>query len=165
MDAVPSVSFSVSATTRPARSHEIDGVHYHFMSLPDFERHLADGRLLESEEVYPGCWYGTLLSVVEKSHKEAPILLDIDVVGALRVKEHYRERCLALFISPPSAEELESRLRARGTESEKSLAERSSKARYELTFADSFDHVVVNDDLETAVKAVIDLVSDFIRRC
>ena len=161
----PAISFSVSATTRPAREHEVSGVHYHFMSTQTFKQHLGRGELLESEEVYPGCWYGTLVSEITSSSRSAPVLLDIDVVGAINVKKEYGDRCLAVFIRPPSLVELENRLRARGTESAESLAERVGKAKHEITYAASFDAVVVNDNLEDAVSEVIKLVDAFIVTC
>ena len=158
----PSISFSVSATTRAPRAHEESGVHYHFLNLEEFEKRRRQGELLESEEVYPGCWYGTLKSEVDKSSRHKPILLDIDVMGAIRVKELYQDQCLALFIRPPSLDELKNRLSARGTETDESLAERLGKASHELSFADSFDFVVVNDILEDAVGEVVDLVDRFV---
>jgi len=164
LHAIPTISFSVSATTRPARSHEIDGVHYHFMSLEEFEVHRGIGDLLESEEVYPGCWYGTLNSEVEKSSVLAPVLLDIDVVGALTVKEKYGPCCLAIFVSPPSLETLRIRLEARGTESNASLLERMAKAKHELSYSGAFDRVIVNDDLEAAVESAKQIVLEFMSR-
>lgn len=164
LSAIPSIFFSVSATTRPPRRHEKTGVHYHFMSLTEFEQHRAGGRLLENEEVYPGSWYGTLVSEVEKSHRGAPVLLDVDVIGAINVKKRYGSKCLALFISPPSLNVLKARLEARGTENEASLQARLSKAENELSYSGSFDHIVINDDLETAVDTVIRLVREFISR-
>ena len=160
----PSISFSVSATTRAPRAHEKYGVHYHFLDLLEFEKRRQRGELLESEEVYPGCWYGTLKSEVDKSSRHAPVLLDIDVMGAIRVKELYQDQCLAIFIRPPSLYELKNRLLARGTETDESLTERLGKASQELSFADSFDFVVVNDTLEKAVADVVGLVDCFTGR-
>ena len=160
----PSISFSVSATTRAPRAHEKSGVHYHFLDLLEFEKRRQRGELLESEEVYPGCWYGTLKSEVDKSSRHAPVLLDIDVMGAIRVKELYQDQCLAIFIRPPSLDELKNRLLARGTETDESLTERLGKASQELSFADSFDFVVVNDTLEKAVADVVGLVDGFTGR-
>jgi len=157
----PSISFSVSATTRAPRAHEKSGVHYHFLDGDEFEKRRQRGELLESEEVYPGCWYGTLKSEVDKSSRHAPVLLDIDVMGAIRVKELYKDQCLALFIRPPSLDELKNRLSSRGTETDESLAERLGKASQELSVSDSFDFVVVNDKLEKAVDDVVGLVDRF----
>ena len=160
----PTISFSVSATTRPPRAHETSGVHYHFMDVEEFESRRANGELLESEEVYPGCWYGTLRSEVEKSNRNAPVLLDIDVIGALRVKKQYQDRCLAIFVSPPSLDVLKHRLEARGTETPESLKARIGKAATELEYADAFDFIVVNDELDQAVREVIQLVDQFVAR-
>ena len=162
MEAMPSIRFSVSATTRPPRSHEKDGEHYHFLDLAAFKQAVVEDKLLEYEEVYPDCFYGTLRSEVERSTDQHPVLLDIDVVGALNVKEQYPDTCLALFIRPPSLEELERRLIMRGTETEESLAERVGKAAHELEYAKRFDHVVTNDDLSIAVDEVTHLVETFV---
>jgi len=165
IEALPSIFFSVSATTRTPRAHEIDGEHYYFLSQKDFDAKKTAGLLLESEEVYPGCWYGTLKREIERSSAASPVLLDIDVVGAINVKKLYGERCLAIFIKPPSLEELRFRLSARGTETTDSLNERIGKASKELTFEPAFDHVVVNDHLEEACSAVISIVRSFMRSC
>lgn len=162
MERIPSIRFSVSATTRPPRAHETDGVHYHFMTTDEFERALRDGRLLESEEVYPGRWYGTLKSEVENSSEDAPVLLDIDVVGAEHVKELYGEKVLSIFIRPPSLGVLKARLAARDTETDKSLAARVERARMEIARSDRFDAEVLNDDLDEATEEVVGLVRDFL---
>lgn len=165
MEAEPSIRFSVSATTRPPRDGEQDGVHYHFLSQTDFRAAIARGELLEYEEVYPDRFYGTLRHEVDRSSADHPVLLDIDVQGAERVKALYGDRALTVFIRPPSVEELERRLRSRGTESEDSLAVRLQRVRHELTFADRFDAIVVNDDLDTAAGALVDRVRTFLSHC
>lgn len=162
MERIPSIRFSVSATTRPPRAHETDGVHYHFMTPPEFVKARREGRLLESEEVYPGRWYGTLRSEVESSSEDAPVLLDIDVVGAEHVKELYGEKVLSIFIRPPSLEVLAERLARRKTESDATLAARVERARMEIERADRFDAEVLNDNLEEATDAVVGLVRDFL---
>ncbi|NNF04235.1 MAG: guanylate kinase [Rhodothermales bacterium] len=162
LERVPSIRFSVSATTREPRDHETDGVHYHFMSAEEFEQARRDGRLLESEEVYPGRWYGTLRSEVENSDEDAPVLLDIDVVGAQNVKELYGENVLSVFIRPPSLDVLRGRLSARQTETEESLLERIERARMEIQRADRFDAAVLNDDLDEATEEVVGLVREFL---
>ncbi len=161
IDAIPSVSFSVSATTRAPRESEVDGVHYHFIGGDAFKNAIARDELLEYEEVYPGCSYGTLRSEVDRSSPESPSLLDIDVVGALKVKEEFGAKCLALFVQAPSLEELRLRLQARGTESAESLTTRIEKAKHELTYAKRFDAVIVNDHLEKAATELIGLVRVF----
>ena len=161
--AFPAMTFSVSATTRPRRNHERDGVHYHFLSENEF-RALIDARgFVEYEEVYPGCFYGTLCAEVERATAEAPILLDIDVEGTLNVKRLYGDDALALFIRPPSLDVLAERLRRRKTETQETLRIRLDRARHELTYADRFDAVIVNDELEQAVDETIRLIRAFLQ--
>lgn len=162
IEAIGSITFSVSATTRAPRESEVNGVHYHFIQSDAFENAIARDELLEYEEVYPGCYYGTLRSEVNRSSPESPILLDIDVVGALKVKEEFGAKCLALFVQAPSVQELHLRLQSRGTESAESLKTRIEKAQHELTYAERFDAVIVNDDLEKAATELIDRVRAFV---
>ncbi len=162
MSAVPELGFSVSATTRPPRAHERDGVDYFFVSEAAFRAHVAADELLEYEEVYPGRFYGTLRSEVERKTTLGPVLLDIDVVGAVNVKAAFGRSALTLFIRPPSLEALAERLRLRGTETEETLRMRLERARKEMAFADRFDHVIVNDDLDEAVETAIRLVRQFL---
>ncbi len=154
--------FSVSATTRPPRPGEIDGVHYHFVSSERFRSMISDGELLEYEEVYPGRFYGTLVGEIERAMETQSVLLDVDVKGALRVKELFGDRALTLFIAPPSLDELSARLTARGTETGDTLAVRMTRAAEELTYAERFDAVVINDDLETAVAETSRRVAAFL---
>jgi len=158
----PGAFFSVSASTRPPRDHEKDGVHYHFISAEAFRDAISADELLEYEEVYPDCYYGTLRSEVARSSPETPILLDIDVVGATKVKEEFGDRCLALFVQTPSLAELEKRLIERGTETDQSLQTRIEKASLELTFADEFDYVIVNDRLNRAAEEMIQIVTAYL---
>lgn len=162
LEVFPEMRFSVSATTRPRREAEIHGVHYHFLTQAQFEQALLDGELLEYEEVYADCWYATLRSEVARSSAERPVLLDIDVKGALNIKDTYGDHAFVLFIRPPSLDVLESRLRARNSESDDSLGKRLAKARDELAYADRFDAVVVNDHLESAVEEACSLISDYL---
>ena len=154
--------FSVSATTRPPREGETDGVHYYFVSPKRFRAMIADGELLEYEEVYPDRFYGTLVSEVERAMGAQSVLLDVDVKGALRVKELFGERALTLFIAPPSLEALGDRLSARGTETTETLAVRLARAEEELTYADHFDAIIVNDNLEAAVAETSRRVAAFL---
>lgn len=149
------IGFSISATSRPPRGKEKDGVDYFFMSENSFREKIAEDAFLEYEEVYEGTFYGTLRSEVDRLWKTGKtVLFDIDVVGGLNVKRQYQDQCLALFIQPPSLSELEKRLRRRGTDNEKKIKERLAKATKELDLANQFDKVIVNDDLETAKEEV-----------
>ncbi len=164
LQAFPNMRFSVSATTRPPRAGERDGVDYYFLSEEAFRELILRGQFVEYEEVYPGRLYGTLRSEIDAASRAHPVLLDIDVKGALRIKERFGEEALAIFIKPPSFEVLEVRLRARGTEDESAMTERLERARMELTYEDRFDAVVVNDDLERAAAETIRLVRLFLSR-
>ncbi len=165
MKRLPQITFSVSATTRKPRPHERDGHDYHFLTAEAFQQAIRDGRLLEYEQVYPDCFYGTLYSEVEASDAEHPVLLDIDVNGALNVKERYGDAALAVFIATPSLDTLLQRLRERGTETDDSLQVRMTRARYELSHADRFDATVVNNDLEDALTALTHLVEQHMAAC
>ncbi|MCU0318699.1 MAG: guanylate kinase [Flavobacteriales bacterium] len=157
------LAFSVSATTRPPRANERDGHDYHFRSEAQFKAHVLAGDLVEWEEVYPGRFYGTLRSEVDRIWAEGHhAIFDIDVIGGLRLKEIYKERALAIFVAPPSMEALEERLRSRGTETESTLRTRLDKARQEWSHAPSFDHVLVNDDLQRACEEAVQLVNRFL---
>ena len=162
---LPELRFSVSATTREPRAGERDGVQYYFLSEEDFRARIDAGDFLEYEEVYPGLLYGTLKSEVETTRGETPqpVLLDIDVKGAARVENMLDETALTIFILPPSLEELEKRLRSRGTESQKTLAERLSRSRMEMKYADRADVVIVNDHLETAVEEALSHIKSFLK--
>lgn len=160
----PGMKFSISATTRPRRKDEEDGVHYYFVDEAAFRDLIASKALIEYEEVYPGCFYGTLLSEVERVTARHPILLDIDVKGALNVKRIYGDHALTIFIRPPSLEVLAERLHRRNTETESSFRHRLERARHEMTYADRFDAIVVNDDLDRALEETIRLIQAFLDR-
>jgi guanylate kinase len=162
MQAIPSLRFSVSATTRARRYGEENGVDYFFLSEEDFLILVKEEKFVEYEEVYPGRFYGTLKSELDSASLEDPILLDIDVRGAVRVKEEYGDDALVLFIAPPSMEELESRLRSRGTEDEQTLGVRMSRARKEMDYAGQFDAIVINDNLDRAAAETVDAISSFL---
>ncbi len=157
----PEMTFSVSATTRTRRPDEKHGLQYYFVSEDAFRDLIAAEAMIEYQEVYPGRFYGTLRSEVEQT--TTPILLDIDVEGTLRVKRLYSDDALTIFIQPPSLEVLAERLRRRNTETETSLRHRLERARHELTYADRFDAVVVNDDLKHAVDETICLIRSFLQ--
>jgi guanylate kinase len=145
--------FSVSATTRPAREHETEGLHYHFVDESDFKAMLDAGQLLESAEVH-GYMYGTLKSALDDARRRGQhLILDIDVQGAMQLRTRVSDAVL-VFVLPPSAETLVERLRGRGTEDDEIVGRRLRNARGELERALDFDHVVVNDDLDRAVAEV-----------
>ncbi|MCT1523735.1 guanylate kinase [Sphingobacterium hotanense] len=157
------ISFSISASTREARGTEQDGVDYYFISKEDFLHKVAKQEFIEFEEVYSGTFYGTLRAEVERIWNEGKhVIFDIDVVGGLRLKSKFPEEALAIFVNPPSLEVLKERLTGRGTDSEEKLKERFAKAEHELSFANKFDVVLQNNDLETACAEAEKLVLDFI---
>ncbi|MBS1759587.1 MAG: guanylate kinase [Bacteroidetes bacterium] len=155
--------FSISCATRPPRNKEKHGVDYYFISVDEFKRRVDNNEFAEWEMVYQDRYYGTLKVELERvwKHHKTP-LLDVDVKGGLNIQHLYREHSLSLFILPPSLEELERRLKARGTESPESLKARLSKAAYELTFQDQFDHIILNDNLETACREAERIIRKFL---
>lgn len=153
------LGFSVSATSRAPRGTEQHGVEYYFITHEEFKQRAEAGDFVEWEEVYPGTCYGTLKSEVKRVTEAGQnLIMDIDVKGGLNVKKCYGEQALTIFILPPSKEELERRLRGRGTDSEDTIRKRLDKADYELSFAPQFDIRVVNDDLDRAVEEVRSLI-------
>ena len=159
------LAFSISATSRPPRGTERDGVEYFFLTPDEFRERIARGEFLEYEEVYPGRFYGTLKSQVEKQLAEGQnVIFDVDVVGGCNIKQYYGDRALLVFIQPPSVEELRRRLVGRGTDAPEVIADRVAKAEYELGFAPKFDVVVVNDDLETAERQALDIIRNFLKK-
>lgn len=155
--------FSISATSRKPRGSEQDGVEYYFLTEEDFRRRISEGDFLEYEEVYPGCFYGTLRSEVDRTlDRGENVILDIDVQGGLNVKKIYGDRALTLFIQPPSIERLRERLERRGTDAPEVIERRLAKAETELSFAPKYDAVVVNDDLEEACQAAARTIEDFL---
>lgn len=151
--------FSVSATSRSPRGEEQNGREYYFLTPEEFDRRVAAGDFVEWEEVYSGTKYGTLKSEVERVLESGKnVIMDIDVKGALNVKRQYGDGAVAIFVAPPSLEELERRLRGRGTDSAESVTKRLEKAEYELTFRPQFDACVVNDNLDHAVSEVASII-------
>lgn len=164
MSQVQGLTFSVSATSRPPRGEERDGVEYHFMSEEEFRRKIEEDAFVEYEEVYAGTFYGTLKSEIDGRLKKGEnVVLDVDVKGGLSVKRIYGDKALLIFIQPPSIEELRRRLELRGTDSPEKIQQRVDKAAYELTFASQFDVVITNDDLDTAEKEVVKVVSERVK--
>ena len=155
--------FSISATSRPPRGKEQNGVEYFFLSSDEFRKRIAEGDFLEYEEVYTDRFYGTLKSQVDKQLAEGEnVIFDVDVKGGCSIKEHYGEKAMSIFIQPPSIEELRKRLNGRGTDSAEVIEDRIARAEFELSFAERFDHVVVNDNLEKAEAEVLELVQKFL---
>lgn len=153
------LGFSVSATSRAPRGTEQHGIEYYFITHEEFKQKADAGDFVEWEEVYPGTCYGTLKSEVNRVTEAGQnLIMDIDVKGGLNVKKCYGDQALTIFILPPSKEELEKRLRGRGTDAEDVIRKRLDKADYELSFAPQFDVRVVNDDLERAVEEVRTLI-------
>lgn len=157
------LEFSISAASRKKRPTETDGKDYYFISSEDFKKKIANGEFLEWEEVYKDHYYGTLKSEVKRIWANGQhVIFDVDVVGGLNIKKQYPLQSLAIFVMPPSVEELEKRLRLRSTESEESLKKRVDKARHELTFAPGFDKIIVNDNLPEAIAKAKKLVEEFL---
>ena len=158
------LQFSISATSRAPRGQEQHGREYYFLSPEEFQAHVDADHFVEWEEVYAGTCYGTLRSEIERITSSGHnVIMDIDVKGGLNVKRIFGPDALALFILPPSHEELERRLRGRGTDSEETIARRLAKADFELGFAPQFDVRVINDDLDRATAETASLISDFIK--
>lgn len=156
------LGFSVSATSRAPRGTEQDGVQYYFLSPDEFAARIERGEFVEWAEVYSGTRYGTLVSEVERvTGCGKNLIMDIDVEGALNVKKRYGDLALLIFIEPPTLQSLEERLRSRATDDDESIRRRLDKAEYEMSFADRYDKVVVNDDLDTAVSEVADNIRAF----
>ncbi|WP_277235007.1 guanylate kinase [Phocaeicola salanitronis] len=155
--------FSISATSRPPRGTEQNGVEYFFLSPEEFKEGIANNEFVEYEEVYPGRFYGTLKSQVEKQLTEGQnIIFDVDVVGGCNIKRFYGDRALSVFIQPPSIEELRKRLEGRGTDSPETINSRIAKAEFELSYAPKFDIVVVNDQLEKAEAQTLEAIRNFL---
>ena len=156
--------FSISCTSRPPRGTEQDGVEYFFLTPDEFREKIDNEEFLEYEEVYHDRFYGTLKAQVERQLEAGQnVVFDVDVKGGVNIKRYYGERAMSLFIQPPSVEELRRRLEGRGTDTPEAIADRLAKAEYELTFAPQFDHIIVNDDLETAKQEALSLLRSFVQ--
>ena len=157
------LAFSISATSRPRRGKEKNGINYYFMSVSQFKRHIRDSDFLEWEEVYRDNFYGTLKSEVERLWSEGKnVIFDIDVSGGLRIKKKFPEKTLAVFVKPPSVDELKIRLKKRSTESDDKINMRIAKASVELATAPQFDKIIKNYDLDVALDEAHKLVADFV---
>ncbi len=161
---IPDLEFSISATSRKPRSNETDGKDYYFISFDDFLKRVANNEFIEWEEVYTGTCYGTLKSEVKRIwDKNHHVVFDVDVKGGVNLKKIFGEQALAVFISPPSLEILKQRLEARCTETPESLAKRVGKAAEEMTYADKFDEIIINDKLNDSLAKAETLVRNFIK--
>lgn len=156
--------FSISATSRPPRGQERNGVEYFFLSPEEFRERIARNEFLEYVEVYEGRFYGTLKSQVDAQLSRGEhVVADVDVVGASRIKAVYGDRALTVFVQPPSVDELRRRLEGRGTDSPEVINDRIARAEYELTFAPQFDVVIVNDRLEQAQADALAAIRRFLQ--
>lgn len=159
----PELKFSVSAASRAPRGDEKNGVAYWFISADEFRKRIADNDFVEYEEVYPGSFYGTLKSEVERIWDNGDaIIFDVDVKGGVNLKKYFGDRALSVFIQAPSVEVLRQRLVSRATDSPEAIERRVAKAAEEMTYADKFDHIIVNDDLQKAYADAERLVSEFL---
>ena len=158
------LEFSVSATSRAPRGQEVDGKDYYFLSVKEFKKRIKNNEFVEYEEVYPGSFYGTLKSEVERIWAKGNVIMfDVDVKGGVSIKKIFGEKAFTVFIMPPSLEVMEKRLRARGTDSEEAIKTRVAKAAEEMTYAAKFDAVLVNDVLEESFEKAERLVKLFTR--
>lgn len=159
----PRLAFSISACSRQKRMGEMDGEDYYFLSVEKFKEKIGKGEFLEWEEVYPGSYYGTLRSEVERLWNAGrDVIFDIDVKGAMNLKKHSPENSLAIFIQPPSLNALEQRLKNRNTESPEFVEQRIKKATEELSYAPQFDTIILNNDLQVAFAEADKLVGAFL---
>jgi len=163
LDSLPKLSFSVSATTRTPRNNELNGKDYYFISASEFRNKIEKQEFVEWQEVYNDCLYGTLKSELERIWKSGKdVLFDVDALGGINLKKIFGTDSISIFIMPPSVEELESRLLKRNTDHAEKIRMRIEKATKEIGYADEFDHIVVNTQLETAKKETLDIVKSFL---
>ncbi len=161
----PELEFSISATSRAPRGTEQHGKEYYFLSQEEFEKAVSENRFVEWEEVYKGTCYGTLRSEVERIWEKGHVIVfDVDVMGGINLKHIFGDDACSIFIMPPSVEELRNRLVGRGTDSAEVIEKRVAKAEFEITKSPEFDHIVINDNLEEAVKEACSLLDKFIAR-
>lgn len=159
------LKFSISCTSRAPRGTERNGVEYFFLSPDEFRQKISAEEFLEYEEVYQDKFYGTLKSQVETQVERGEnVVFDVDVKGGCNIKKYYGDRALSVFIQPPSVEELRKRLVGRATDAPEVIEQRLAKAEYELTFADKFDKVIINDDLDVAKAEAYQIVSEFLKK-
>ena len=163
LEQIPELSFSISACSRDKRSNETFGKDYYFLGIEGFKKKIEEDAFIEWEEVYKNQYYGTLKTEITRIWEEGKsIIFDVDVVGGINIKNQYSEKCLTIFIMPPSLEVLKKRLAERGSESNQSLQARLGKAESEILRKKEFDHVVLNDDFETACEETSQIIKKFI---
>lgn len=159
------LSFSVSACTRPKRENETDGKDYYFISIEKFKEKISAGEFLEWEEVYPGSYYGSLKSEVDRLTQIGKnVIFDVDVVGGINIKNFFKENAFSIFIMPPSLDVLEQRLIKRSTDKPKTIKTRIEKAKLEISFADKFDIIIINDNLDKAIAEAECAIKNFIQK-
>lgn len=157
------LEFSISAASREPRPNEVQSKDYHFISLSDFKKKIENNEFVEWEEVYTNNYYGTLKSEIQRIWDSGKnVIFDIDVIGGLNIKKQYPDNTLAIFVQPPSVEELKKRLEGRATETPEKIAMRVAKAEEEIQYAKKFDYILYNDVLETAQNEAADLVKKFV---
>lgn len=160
------LEFSISATSRGMRHTETDGKDYYFLTPEEFRNKIDNNEFLEWEEVYAGTYYGTLKSEVERIRNNGKnVIFDVDVVGGCNIKKYYGDEALAVFVQPPSVEELRNRLVSRSTDSLEVIEKRIAKAEYELTFASQFDLIIINEHLEIAFEEAEKRIREFLANC
>jgi len=159
------LEFSISACSRSPRSGEVNGKDYYFLTTDEFRERIQNDEFIEWEEVYPGNFYGTLRSELNRIwNNNNHVLFDIDVKGGIALKKLYPKQTLSIFVMPPSVVELEHRLRVRSTDDDTTIRKRIDKAVYELNYADRFDKILINDILQDAELKAFNLVSEFITK-
>ncbi|MBG0781570.1 MAG: guanylate kinase [Bacteroidales bacterium] len=164
LDQIQGLTFSISATSRPPRAGEEDGKDYYFLTPDQFRKKIAENAFIEFEEVYPDVFYGTLVDqIASKRAAGNHIVFDVDVVGGLNLKKHFGQDALAIFIKAPSLDILAERLKQRGTDSNESIQKRIEKAEWEMRFANRFDVVLINDQLEKAQQELKSIITKFLK--
>ena len=159
------LEFSISACTRKPRGEEIDGKDYYFLSPFDFKNKISKNEFIEWGEVYEDHFYGTLKTEIDRIFaKGNNVIFDIDIAGGLNIKKQFADKAISIFIMPPSVEELERRLKSRGTDSEKNIQKRINKAKFEISFSDKFDKIIVNDNIDNAVKETEKILIGFLKK-
>ena len=163
LDKISSTEFSISATSRKPRKNEKNGIDYHFISVNSFKKKIENNEFIESEEVYENVFYGTLHSEIDRIWKNGKtVLLDMDVKGGLKIKSIFKEKALSIFIKPPSIKSLDNRLAKRALDTQKSIQERLKKSEFELGYAEEFDIILENKDLDKTKNEAFRIVSEFI---